>query len=1053
MSFAFELPGEANPLNEEMLLHALTAAASSNPQQIQTGTKQLQQWERAPGYYKHLQSAFVDRSLPIEMRYMAVIQLKNGIDKYWRKTATNAVNKEDKAVIRSRIIGSGLEEEDHRLALQNALVIAKVVRYEFPNDWPEAINHVIDALRAYSQPGPSSLGLPRALLILLQITKELATGRLLRTRQSLIAIAPEVVQVLGQIYVQRVHSWQTALTNSNGDRSTIETDMQVSLLAIKVLRRLMISGYEFPNRESEVHNFWQLTSSQVGAFIGMISSQGALPEDVLQLVEKHLLQLSKLHLEMAKSHPVAFVILPDSLDLVRSYWMLVKQFGETFGSKTAVTSATIGSNGDQRDERTFQEKLSLKALSLVRACIKMVFNPAQTFKYRHNQEKEEKAVATQALKDNLLSTSFVQEVMETVVTKFFVFRASDLREWEEEPEEWEHSMESEGEGFEFSIRPCAEKLFMDIALNYRDIVVEPLLVVFNQVGSSANEDVLLKDSVYTAIGLAAAVLHKYLDFNNFLASTLVSEVQKQQPGFNILRRRIAILLGQWISIQVSNENRPLVYQIFQHLLDPSDACNDQVVRVTAGRQFKNIVDDWEFGPEAFLPYAETIMTRLMQLIQNVELTETKMALLNTISVMVERLEHHIAPYAERIITLLPPLWEQSGDEHLMKQAILTILARLVNAMKADSVPFHSLVLPIIKGAIQPESDTRIYLLDDAMDLWASILVQTPAPASADLLSLAPYLLSVFQLDSENLRTGLEISQSYFLLAPEHMLSDQMRKPMIASLSTLLEGLRPDASGLVNNLVEIILRAAEGLGGEDALRTVTGDLVESGFLAKQLEGLRSSWTAHCTTGPLASEPKVDGVVETDYFSVLARIVLGSESVFLQAVQAAAPATDGVTPSLDTSMKWLLEEWFSHFDNIGDPSRRKLMTMALTKLLSTSQPFILSQLQLLMNMWTDLVAELRDDNAANSNNPNADSLVFENPDELKTLDPDVPEAPEEMRRRFMTFSDPVRSIRTPQWIRHYLQLAIEGCGGQDSFQNDWLVNVDKDVVNAFGALGIM
>lgn len=28
-----------------------------------------------------------------------------------------------------------MNEADHRLALQNALVIAKVVRFDYPNDW------------------------------------------------------------------------------------------------------------------------------------------------------------------------------------------------------------------------------------------------------------------------------------------------------------------------------------------------------------------------------------------------------------------------------------------------------------------------------------------------------------------------------------------------------------------------------------------------------------------------------------------------------------------------------------------------------------------------------------------------------------------------------------------------------------------------------------------------------------------------------------------------------------------------------------------------------
>jgi hypothetical protein len=98
------------------------------------------------------QSVFLDKSLPLEVRYLAIIKLKNGIDKYWRKTATkyfipppymptrpdndnSGVDKEDKAVIRARLLESGVNEADQRLALQNALVIAKIARLEFPNDW------------------------------------------------------------------------------------------------------------------------------------------------------------------------------------------------------------------------------------------------------------------------------------------------------------------------------------------------------------------------------------------------------------------------------------------------------------------------------------------------------------------------------------------------------------------------------------------------------------------------------------------------------------------------------------------------------------------------------------------------------------------------------------------------------------------------------------------------------------------------------------------------------------------------------------------------------
>ena len=132
---AIELPPEANPLNPQNLLNTLTRASSSDQQQVKSATQQLQNWETEVGFYSSLQSAFIDKSLSLEVRYLATIQLKNGIDKYWRKTATSAIKKEEKNLIRSRCLESGLIEPDHRLALQNALVVAKIARFEFPHDW------------------------------------------------------------------------------------------------------------------------------------------------------------------------------------------------------------------------------------------------------------------------------------------------------------------------------------------------------------------------------------------------------------------------------------------------------------------------------------------------------------------------------------------------------------------------------------------------------------------------------------------------------------------------------------------------------------------------------------------------------------------------------------------------------------------------------------------------------------------------------------------------------------------------------------------------------
>ncbi|GME46732.1 importin 11 [Neofusicoccum parvum] len=1048
---ALELPAEANPLTEGLLFHVLRSAASSDPHQIQTGTKQLQKWEAEKGYYPLLQAAFIDKSLPVEIRYLAIIQLKNGIDKYWRKTATNAVSKEDKTLIRSRLLESGVNEADQRLALQNALVIAKIVRFEFPHDWPDVINQIIELLRQSTSTGVNRLYLPRTLLILLHIIKELATGRIVRLRSNLLSVSPEVFRVLGHIYMDKVQQWLAFLQHGGDDEGGALESIEQSLLAIKVLRRVVVSGFEFPNRDVDVQQFWGIVRNQLGDFLAITSQDpSALPPPVKELVEKHLLQLAKLHLEVAKIHPAAFILLPDSINTTKAYWGLIVKFGENFGTKEASTDRKIGTDGDvDDDEKPIMERLCLKGLLLIRACLRMVFNPQQTFKYKHEQEKQERAQATQLVKQELLGEDLVREMMETVVSRYFVFRPSDLRQWEEEPDEWERREDMEGDDIEFSIRSCSERLFLDLAINFKNLV-QPLLQVFYSVASPENENILFKDSVYTAVGLAAPVLHHELDFDTFIRATLIPEVQKQKPGYNILRRRIAILLGQWITIKVSDESRPLVYQIFDHLLNKDDPLNDHVVRVTAGRQFKNIADDWDFKVEGFMPHASNILNRLMALIGEVELSETKMALLNTISVVVERLEHHITPFANHIVSLLPPLWEQSGEEHLMKQAILTILTRLITAMKAESVPLHSMVIPIIKNTLEPGSDTQVYLLEDALDLWHAVLVQTPSPASPEVLSLAPYLIPTLELGTESLRKTLEIAEVYLLLAPTEMCSDDLRTVLLKSLSSLLGTLRPEANGLVTHLVEVYVRAADLLGGEAAVEILTADMIRTEFFTGLLDGLKGAWEAHKKTGPNARASAVDGIVETDYWTVVARIGLASNRVLLAAIEAAQTrtASDGMqdaAETLDGRMKWLLEEWFDHLDNIAAPVSKKLMCLALTKLLETGKDWILIKLQDLMTMWTDIVIELTDGNDDTS----VDCLVW------KREEPQLssPEAPDDTRRRDMIYTDPVHTVNIIQFIREHLQHVITACGGYDKFRDEWLVNVDKDVVEAFGKLGIM
>ncbi|PYI06330.1 importin 11 [Aspergillus sclerotiicarbonarius CBS 121057] len=1039
-----ELAGEANPLAPQNVLNALVLAASSTQQQVQSGTQQLQNWEKQENYYTLLQDVFLNHSVPPEVRYLAIIQLKNGIDKYWRKTATNAIKKEEKEQIKTRALQAGVVEPAPLLALHNALMIAKIMRYEFPQDWPDGISSLIALLRSSTQPGANPLQLPRTLVILLQIIKELSTARLQRTRANLQSVSPEIFHLLGSIYVDKVNKWASFLEQGGADEATLLEVIEQSLVSLKVIRRLVIAGFEHPNRDKDVCEFWVLTHSHFSRFLGLIHGSVSMSEQIHRAVEKHLLQLSKLHVEMAKDRPASFALLPDSIPLVQSYWSLVVKLGENY--------AQLGADGEP-EGKSLMEKTGLRALLLIRACSKMAFNPAQTFKYQTPQDKEEKKQSVELIKSQLFTHDFVVNVMELLVTQFFRFRKNDFQEWEEDPEEWERKEEDIAEAWEFSIRSCSEKLFLDLVIHFKELLIPRLLTVFYNFASPDNHDVLLKDSLYSAIGLSAASLEQHLDFNKFLETTLVPEVQIQEQGYNLLRRRIAIVLGQWVPVKSSELNKNAIYQIFQHLLSKQDPLNDLVVRITAGRQLKNVLDPFEFSPTEFLPYAPAILQDLMALVQEVELSETKMGLLDTVRMAVVKMEDHIAPFSDQILSLLPPLWESSGEEHLMKQAILTLLSSLIHSLKQESIRYHSLILPLIQNSVEPGSETLIYLLDEALDLWSAILMQTPAPASPEILSLIPALFPIFEAATDSVPQALQIVESYILLAPQEVLSDRIRFQLLVSFETLLKLTTKQRLGVVPRLVELMLRGAESVdgGSENTYNVITRSLLDSSFLSALLEGLHSAHEASQTTGPNRKQTSVYGVVETDYFSVLARLALAYPKIFTSAVSAATN-----TPE-EQVLSWLLTEWFLHYDNIGSTTQKKLHALALTQLLTLNGPdsqppaYLLSNLQSYLTMWTDIVTELADGAEGNPDDPQSgDYLIYWN--NAQTGSYEEHEPPESERRRNWDNSDVLHKVNIRDFIRERLHSLIVGCGGEQRFQEEWLLNVDREVVAAFGALGL-
>lgn len=214
-------------------------------------------------------------------------------------------------------------------------------------------------------------------------------------------------------------------------------------------------------------------------------------------------------------------------------------------------------------------------------------------------------------------------------------------------------------------------------------------------------------------------------------------------------------------------------------------------------------------------------------------------------------------------------------------------------MKADSHQFHSIILPLISSSVAEDSNTRIFLLEDALELWTAILTQTSQP-SPDILGLTAHLFPLYQSASENLKKSFELTEGYILLAPQALLEASPRFATVFS-DLLSSNLKREANGIIATLVELLVRSAHALSGDSGVQHLAEILVRTEFLPALLTGLKSAHDSHQTTGPHRPFTDIDGIVETDYFAVLARILFYSPHSFVQAIVASSQTLGVSIPS--------------------------------------------------------------------------------------------------------------------------------------------------------------
>ncbi|XP_059550531.1 importin-11 isoform X1 [Myotis daubentonii] len=732
-----------------VVLQVLTQATSQDTALLKPAEEQLKQWETQPGFYSVLLNIFTNHDLDVNVRWLAVLYFKNGIDRYWRRVAPHALSEEEKSTLRAGLI-TNFNEPINQIATQIAVLIAKVARLDCPRQWPELIPILIESVKVQDD-----LRQHRALLTFYHVTKTLASKRLAADRKLFSDLASGIYNFACSLWN---HHTDTFLHHvSSGNEAAALNSLERTLLSLKVLRKLTVNGFVEPHRNMEVMGFLHGIFDRLKQFLEC--SRNVDTDTVFRdKLEKTIILFTKVLLDFLDQHPFSFTpLIQRSLEFSVSYVFTEVGEGVTF------------------------ERFIVQCMNLIKMIVKnYAYKPSKNF-----EDSSPETLEAHKIKMAFFTYPTLTEICRRLVSHYFLLTEEELTMWEEDPEGFTVE-ETGGDSWKYSLRPCTEVLFIDIFHEYNQTLTPVLLEMMQRLQGPTNvEDMnalLIKDAVYNAVGLAAFELFDSVDFDQWFKNQLLPELQVTHNRYKPLRRRVIWLIGQWVSVKFKSDLRPMLYEAICNLLQDQD-----------------------------LVYLETMFTLLFQLLQQVTECDTKMHVLHVLSCVIERVNMQIRPYVGCLVQYLPLLWKQSEEHNMLRCAILTTLIHLVQGLGADSKNLYPFLLPVIQLSTDVSQPPHVYLLEDGLELWLVTLENSPC-ITPELLRIFQNMPPLLEQSSENLRTCFKIINGYIFLSSTEFLQTYAAG-LCQSFCELLSDITTEGQVQVLKVVENALKVNPVLGSQ------------------------------------------------------------------------------------------------------------------------------------------------------------------------------------------------------------------------------------------------
>ncbi|XP_057519328.1 uncharacterized protein LOC130800020 isoform X2 [Amaranthus tricolor] len=965
------------------MMYQLLANSLSGDQTVRKPAETaLSQSESRPGFCSCLMEVITAQHLAaqVDVRLMATVYFKNSINRYWRtRRDSMGISSEEKLYLRQKLL-SYLREENDKIALVLAVLISKIARFDYPKEWPDLFTTLAQQIQS-----ADVLSSHRIFLILFRTLKELSTKRLTSDQRNYAEISSHFFDYcwhLWQSDVQRILLGFSELGHNFSSNGLDQHQNQLYLicerwyLCLKIIRQLVISGHQSDSKSlQEVRQVKEVSPMLLSAIQSLLpyylSFQERHPR-FWDFIKRACTKMMKVLIAFQGKHPYSF--------------------GDKGVLSPVIDFCLIKITNPEAELFSFEQFL-IQCMVLVKSALECKdYSPSLI-----GRVVDEQVVTSEQRKNSIssaiagtLASLFPNDVVvllcNVLIRRYFVLSASDLDEWSQNPEGFHH--EQDMVQWTEKLRPCAEALYIVLFHKYSQLLGPVIVSILKEAMSGCSSSMteitpgmLLKDAAYGAAAYVYYELSNYLSFTDWFNGALSLELTNDHPNMRIIHRKVALILGQWVS-EIKDDTKRSVYCAAIKLLQDRDLA----VRLAACRTLCLLIEDSNFSEKEFTDLLPSCWDLCFNLVEEVMEFDSKVQVLNLISVLLGHIGQ-VIPYVDKLVKFFQKVWEESSGESLLQMQLLIALRNFVVALGYQSPVCYNILLHILQRGVDVNGPDELNLMEDSMLLWETTLSYAPSMVT-QLLDLFPSLVDIIERSFDHLTVAVEIIEDYIILGGNEFLSRHASS--VAKLLDMIVGNVND-KGLLSVLpvIDILVQCYP--------------IEVPPLISSTLQKL----VVVCLCGGDECDPSKTAV-KSSSAAILARVLvlntnylaqLTSESSLLLLLQGAGFPMD------ENILLCLVDIWLEQVDNMT-LIQRKTIGLALSIILTLRLPQVPDKLDQILSACTSVIMGGNEDLSEGESRPQIEGTVLS----------------KEFKKRQIKASDPISQMSLENAVRDNLQTCV-------------------------------